>query len=151
MHVSTFHIISKETLLSMSRQPLSVYLMVLLSDSDKDVVVKFPRIFQNVNRLLSPHFVGTWTGLPLPYFPQMTEGRHYHHITTLGLIPTVFGGWNNGSLASIERIDYCSKSRPEWKETKDYLLVAREHFASVKVPPDFYKDCAEGGEEEEDE
>lgn len=89
---------------------------------------------------------GIWT--PFAFFPQMTEGRHYHGITTLGLIPTVFGGWNNGSLASIEQINYCSQP-PKWTETKDWLKVPREHFAAVKIPNTFLKDCSEGGEEEE--
>ena len=80
----------------------------------------------------------------------MKEGRHYHGITTLGLIPTIFGGWNNGSLASIEQINYCTKPAPEWKETQNYLKVAREHFASVKIPNTFLTDCSEGGEEEEE-
>lgn len=89
---------------------------------------------------------GEW--VPFFFSPQLTDGRHYHGLTSLGLIPTVFGGWNNGSLASIEQLDYCSQ--PErWVEKKDWLLVGREHFAHAQVPPDFYSDCAEGLPEDE--
>ena len=87
----------------------------------------------------------TWT--PFTFFPQLSEGRHYHGATSLGLIPTIFGGWNNGSLASIERLNYCT-TPPTWVETKEWLLVGREHFAYAKVPSDFYKDCTEGLPEE---
>ena len=89
---------------------------------------------------------GAW--VPLAFFPLLKNGRHYHGLTTLGLIPTVFGGWNNGSLNSIEQLDYCNKKGPEWVETQEWLNVAREHFAYVRVPHDFYTDCAEGLEEE---
>ena len=89
---------------------------------------------------------GLW--VPLAFFPQLTEGRHYHGLTTLGLIPTVFGGWNNGSLASIEKLNYCGKTA-QWMETKSWLKVPREHFASVHVPKTFYNDCEETLEEEE--
>ena len=64
----------------------------------------------------------------------MTEGRHYHGITTLGLIPTVFGGWNNGSLASIEQINYCSQP-PKWTETKDWLKVGTYYYYGHKKLP----------------
>ena len=88
-----------------------------------------------------------------PFFPALKNGRHYHGLTTLGLIPTVFGGWNNGSLNSIEQLDYCTKNKgdwttPKWVESQDWLSVAREHFASARVPNDFYTNCAEGLEEE---
>lgn len=81
--------------------------------------------------------------MPFFFSPQLTDGRHYHGLTSLGLIPTVFGGWNNGSLASIEQLDYCGATE-KWVEKKDWLLVPREHFAYAQVPPDFYNDCAEG-------
>ena len=55
---------------------------------------------------------GKW--VPPAFFPQLTDGRHYHGVTTLGLIPTVFGGWNNGSLDSIEQLDYCTEGSTKW-------------------------------------
>lgn len=83
---------------------------------------------------------GEW--IPLAFFPRMTDGRHYHGLTTLGLIPTVFGGWNNGSLSSIEQVNYC-QSTPMWKETQDWLRVAREKFSYARVPKSFLSDCSE--------
>ena len=94
---------------------------------------------------------GAW--VPQAFFPALKNGRHYHGLTTLGLIPTVFGGWNNGSLNSIEQLDYCTQNKgtwttPQWVEFPDWLSVAREHFAYARVPQDFYTNCAEGLEEE---
>ena len=63
-------------------------------------------------------------------------------MTTIGLIPTVFGGWNNGSLSSIERLDYCGSKGPQWKETKNFMLLPREKFAFARTPADFISDCA---------
>ena len=71
----------------------------------------------------------------------MTEGRHYHGITTLGLIPTVFGGWNNGSLASIEQINYCSQP-PKWTETKDWLKVGTYYYYGHKKLPILSGKCS---------
>ena len=83
---------------------------------------------------------GKWT--PTLYFPRLTSGRHYHGLTTIGLIPTVFGGWNNGSLSSIERIDYCDrKTGPIWKKTDNFMLLPREKFAYTRTPFEFMSDC----------
>ena len=87
---------------------------------------------------------GEWT--PFAFFPQLTDGRHYHGLTTLGLIPTLFGGWNNGSLDSIEYLDYCNE---KWVKNQEWLLVKREHFAYANVPKTFYKDCEETLPEDE--
>ena len=67
-----------------------------------------------------------------------------------GLIPTVFGGWNNGSLSSIEKLNYCNSlpSGKGWVEEQSWLLIPREHFAYTQIPRDFYQDCKEGLEEE---
>ena len=92
---------------------------------------------------------GAW--VPTAFFPALKNGRHYHGLTTLGSIPTVFGGWNNGSLSSIEQLDYCTtkdRGTPQWVETLDWLTIPREHFAFARVPPNFYTNCAEGLEEE---
>ena len=83
--------------------------------------------------------LGKWTSLL--FFPRLTQGRHYHGLTTIGLIPTVFGGWNNGSLSSIERLDYCGRNGPEWKETRNFMLLPREKFAYARTPADFISDC----------
>ena len=48
---------------------------------------------------------GKW--VPLAHFPSLMEGRHYHGVSTFGLVPHVFGGWNNGSLATVEQLDQC--------------------------------------------
>ena len=37
---------------------------------------------------------------------SLTEGRHYHGLTSMGLRPMVFGGWNNGSMSSYELLDF---------------------------------------------
>ena len=83
--------------------------------------------------------LGKWTSLL--FFPRLNEARHYHGLTTIGLVPTVFGGWNNGSLSSIERIDYCESSGPVWKKTKNFMLLPREKFAYARTPSDFVSDC----------
>jgi len=82
---------------------------------------------------------GKWTSLL--FFPRLTQGRHYHGLTTMGLVPTVFGGWNNGSLSSIEGLDYCGSDGPMWKETKNFMLAPREKFAYARTPYDFASDC----------
>ena len=84
-------------------------------------------------------FSGKWTSLL--FFPRLNQGRHYHGLTTMGLVPTVFGGWNNGSLSSIERLDYCGSDGPMWKETKKFMLAPREKFAYARTPYDFASDC----------
>lgn len=82
--------------------------------------------------------------MPLAFFPSLMEGRHYHAITTFDLIPYVVGGWNNGSLNTMEYLDPCGEEM-EWKKGKGKLMLKRERFAFTRVPKGFITvdDCVE--------
>ena len=68
-------------------------------------------------------------------------------MTTIGLIPVVFGGWNNGALESAEYLDHCGE-KPEWKPVDKLLLAPREQFAWTRVPKDFLSNCISAEEED---
>ena len=75
-------------------------------------------------------------------FPRLNEGRHYNGLANIEFIPFVFGGWNNGSMSSLEYLDERMQS-PIWKKAtkKLSLRISREKFASVEVPFEFMPDC----------
>ncbi len=59
-------------------------------------------------------------------------------------MPHVFGGWNNGSMSSVERLDYCRLSEekapaPGWVEVGDLMvrrkiLYYRSTYLNNRVP-----------------
>ena len=75
------------------------------------------------------------------HLPRLNEARHYNGLTTIGLVPVVFGGWSNGATRSAEELDFCHKDGPKWVITKDYLLKPREKFTSMRVPRNFESSC----------
>ncbi len=81
---------------------------------------------------------GEW--IPLIHFPRMQDGRHYHGLASIGLVPYVFGGWNNGSLNSVEYLSSCDTSM-DWIVGKLELIAKREKFAFTAVPPSFISAC----------
>ena len=50
----------------------------------------------------------------MTHFPRLNEARHYNGIGTLDFMPFVFGGWNNGSMSSLEFLDERSDI-PKWR------------------------------------
>ena len=74
------------------------------------------------------------------HFPRMNEGRHNHGLTTVGMLPVVYGGWSNGAIRTAEKLDFCSNP-PKWVIMKDFLLKAREKFATIRVPKSFAESC----------
>ena len=81
---------------------------------------------------------GSWE--PVTFNPYLTDGRHNHGMTTLNMIPAVFGGWNNGSLNTIEVFNDC-QSPPVWEKGPMKLLFKREKFATLRVPKSFATHC----------
>lgn len=74
-------------------------------------------------------------------FPRLNEGRHYNGLANIDFLPFVFGGWNNGSMNSLEYLDE-KIPEPTWKKEKNlHLVVAREKFAYVELPYEFMPDC----------
>jgi hypothetical protein len=76
-------------------------------------------------------------------FPRLNEGRHYNGLANLDFVPFVFGGWNNGSMNSLEYLDERQNAESAtWKmEKKMAMSVAREKFATAEVPYAFLPDC----------
>ena len=75
------------------------------------------------------------------HLPRLNKGRHYHGLTTIGMVPLVFGGWSNRATKSAERLDFCDSEGPKWVLIDDYLLKAREKFAVIKVPRSYKSSC----------
>lgn len=77
----------------------------------------------------------------IDFLPYLVNGRHNHGFTTLSMKPAIFGGWNNGSMNSIELLNDC-KTPKIWEEQTTTLLERRERFATVRIPKSFAADCS---------
>ena len=64
---------------------------------------------------------------------SLTEGRHYHGLTSMGLRPMVFGGWNNGSMSSYELLDFGQVAETFIIESYSLSLELKNRIKSLKV------------------